>query len=128
MHFTSTRSQLKSLKSEEKSVVNYQRSTPQPNPEYLEYRPQQLWIGRNIRNVNIFPCVISSEHEWYITYGFVNNFLYLVEPAVGETLRPTALIQTTAIHDEVLESNGNLLKSFGEQIEIKKNLGKITGS
>lgn len=102
------------------SHVNYQRTTPttvDPDPEILKYRPHRLQIGPKTRFVNMLPCVIWMHFKWYVTYGFTDTALYLLEPLHNATrvFRLFALIELSAGYDPT-ETYEDLFNDFRSQI------------
>ena len=105
-------------------IVNYQRCIPtptDPDPDILKYKLRKLLLNhRKETKINMFPCLIFAGVEWYITYGFAEKFLCLIEPFDGSFLIVTALIEFSAELSES-ETPEELYRNFQEQVTT--NLG-----
>ena len=91
--------------SDPERTTNYQRSFPtssDPDPEGLRYRihpvatdgdPSYVYVGA-------VPCVKTENVKWYLTFGWVNNFMYLLEESRNKetsSLLVTGIFEPPAI-------------------------------
>lgn len=86
--------------------------------KFLEYQPRNVRLGStDYRQIKCLPCVITRKVEWFITFGFVDKFLYVLEKRNEKSpnshgLRLTAILEPSAvINNQPLEYLYNQLQT-----------------
>jgi len=92
-----------------KRTMNYQRAAPSrgdPYPSCLEYQSRSVVVHRDPQYVHVksLQCVNTMIVKWFVTFGFVDHFMYLLEPGQHRkacSLRVTSLFEPSAIEENL---------------------------
>lgn len=90
-------------------TTNYQRSLPtplDPDPVCLKCQSHSVVIGGNFQvtiQVEAIQCVNKMNVKWYLTFGWVDNFMYLLEESQSKQL--PGLLVTSLLEPQAIVAN-----------------------
>lgn len=98
------------------ATINYQRSalldgvdteneSVDPDPSFLHYNEQEVYMEGEHRQVKMFPCLNTLTRVSYVTYAFKENEMFLIEMWGSiKTLKMTGIIESNASFDRELST------------------------
>ena len=102
-------------------AIHYQRDVPDWSRS--SYQLRSIRIARDDHEkIKSLQCVNMMSEKWFITYGLVDKYLYLLENSPNK--RAFHLLMKGLFEPSAIINNQNLQNDFRDQLETSK--GKLT--
>ena len=106
-------------------TLNYQRNVLADSSS-LAYKPRYTRIGRQTNDkAKSFQCVNKTTEKWFIAYGWVDKFIYLLEISPYNEGFDSLIMKGIFEPSAMISNDRNLENDFRDQFETAKGTYEI---